>query len=143
MSKISIPYKHAEELLQALVAIDEGSPVVIDGESGRKTVVKVPFALGGICRMTLVRNLGAARNAVEQFVAVRNGLIREISGGQDQIKPEARDEVAKFASEMDKLLASPCEGEFRPFTQDDLKLDQNAIPARALEVLVATGLLAI
>lgn len=111
----------------ALVALDGYDKIVKDGEKER--AVRELYKLGGGLRLLIAKNINALAKEIETFQRARNELVLECANGEEKVPPEKR---AGFIREERALLDVEYDLEIVPIKSNELKLDQNPIPASVL-----------
>ena len=118
----------------ALKALDTYERVVREGSNER--VVREPYRFGGAVRMALARIQAGLRVHADAFDAAHDALVREISGGEAQIRPEMHGQQARFREEIGKVLAATHALDLPALTEADLRLDDNPLPPSVLVALL-------
>lgn len=125
--------REALNCLAGFSSLDGYQKIVKDG--GVEKPVFVAFKFSVNTRMAIARNM--AKLAVEQkaYQEARNGFIRELSGGGEQVPPE---KIAEFLKYDAALLDGECESlTLTKLTMDDLNLAVNEdLPNSVVSALI-------
>jgi len=90
-----------KELQDALSNLDGYQRAVkVDGAD---KLVFQPYSLSGKTRYAIAKNLRILTTKISDFNKARDGLIKEISGGQNFIKKEDTENVEKFVARVNEL----------------------------------------
>lgn len=122
-------------LANALASLDQGQTKIIKQGDAPDKVLQLPYEFSGATRWAIARNLGALKREVEAFEKTRADLIKQISGGGAEIKKDEPEKFAKYLAEITPIVESTLKLELQRLKPDDLKLDQNPIPASTLVAL--------
>lgn len=114
----------------ALMALDGYDKIIKDGE--RERAVRELYKLGGGLRLLIAKNVNLLDKEIDTFQRARNALVLECASGQEKVPPE---KMASFIKQERELLDAETEIDVVPIKSDELKLDQNPIPASVLAQL--------
>jgi len=125
-------------LRAALLALD-GLDKAVE-VNGKTALIKKPFKLAGKTRLKIARNLRELESPATDYDEARIALVRELSGGGDDVPADQR---AEFFTQINPMLAAEHEVGLAAFAEDEFNLEANEIPhgalALLLEHLVATA----
>jgi hypothetical protein len=110
-------------LAQALQALDGNMKIVKDG--GQDKAIRVPYEFSGNVRFAIAKNINAIAPVNRTFSDARNALVRQFSGGKEEVPAAA---MPGFDAAVAELLDRDEEIETSPLSQLDLNLDKNPIP---------------
>ena len=117
----------------ALQSLDGYERVIKEGAGER--VVHVAYRFDGRTRVKIALALGAMESHLGALQTTANGLIREISEGQERIDAGNAEQVARYNAEMNAALEHEVACELDPLTFDELLRDDNPIPGSVLAAL--------
>ena len=128
------------QLYAALSALDGIEEVVeVNGKNG---VIKKPYNFTGKVRWNLAKNLRILKEHVDAFGKVRDDLIKEVSGGEDQISEGDTDKIKRFTAQLAEVNSQEEEiNGLLTVTPKDLGLEEeditkvNKIPLTVLDGL--------
>jgi hypothetical protein len=123
------------ELRQALTALD-GVPTPITVE-GKTQVYLKNYEFSGSTRFKIGKNLSVLRPLAEVVEKSIDAVIRQYAvpkeGTTDKMIPQEK--VAEYNAERETILDIETEVAITKLTEEDLKLDVNAIPGSVLSIL--------
>lgn len=114
----------------ALVALDGYDKIIKDGERDR--AVRELYKLGGGLRLLIAKNINLLDKEIDPFQRARNTLVMEHADASGSVPPDKR---AEFVKQERELLDAEYDVDVVPIKDDELKLDQNPIPASVLAQL--------
>ena len=115
-----------------LKQLDSYERAIKDGE--RERVVREFYKFGGGMRLLIAKNLNRLDIVVSTFQAARDGLVYEFSSdGKAEVLPE---KMAAFGKAVRDLMIVEEEVELTRIKSDELKLDENPVPASTLSLLL-------
>ncbi len=125
--------------LQDAVSNLDGYQKAVKVEGSDKLIFQ-PYSLSGKTRYSIAKNLRILTTKITDFNKARDGLIQEISGGQNFIKKEDTELIQKFVTRANELAETEDDVEgLLSFTLAELKLDQdedvNPYPANVINGL--------
>jgi len=140
---LKLTVKDAVEVLAGLKALDGFEKVAKVG-AGEKTtdrVVVEAYKFKPAAMWKLAKNTAALKGLVENYGKVRNKLIKDISGGKDEIaekdNPDFKAQQAKFMEDISVIVDTEEEVMIDKLAQSDLNLDVNSnIPPSVLVSLL-------
>jgi len=118
-------------LRAALLALD-GLDKAVE-VNGKTALIKKPFKLAGRTRLKIARGLRELEPIATDYDEARVALVRELSGGGDDVPAELR---AEFFAQINPMLAVEHELRLPAFTDDEFNLEANEIPHGALALLL-------
>lgn len=128
------------QLYAAFSALD-GIEEVVE-VNGKNSVIKKPYSFSGKVRWNLAKNMRILKVHVDAFGKVRDDLIKEISGGEDEIKDTDKTKIKAFTAQLAQVNDSEEEVEgLLVLSPKDLGLDDddaktsNRIPLAVLDAL--------
>ena len=115
-----------------LKLLDSYERVIKDGE--RERVVSEFYKFGGGLRLLIAKNLNHLDVVVSTFQKARDGLVYEFSvDGKAEVPSE---KMAAFGKAVRDLMDTEEEIELSKIKGDELKLDENPVPASTLSLLL-------
>lgn len=100
-------------------------------KDGKATIGYYKYA--GDVRILIALDLDIANRIDAVFISENNALIARLSGGGVKV-PD--DRMGEYNATARKMLDAPCRCALYKIKMGDLKLDENAIPADALALLI-------
>lgn len=120
-----------EQALNISGGLDQlGSYETVD-KDGKPT--KVYYKFSGDLRILIAVNIDIGRSVQSRYQTARNALIMQLSDGTGNVPI---DKSAVLSAELYKLMNAPSRAGFERIKAADLKLDENAIPAPVLSLIV-------
>lgn len=116
----------------AITMLNKGREEIVI-KDGEKTVVNTPYSLSASARYALAVNLAVTTEIAKAAETANNELIREISGGGNEIVRGTR-EFERYIQEVAALRERPEEVKLREVNLSGLRLDDNPIH---LDILAA------
>lgn len=131
---IKLKLKTVKEIHGALQMLDGYTKVVQKGPS--EEAHWVPYQFDHKVRWNIVKNARIFKELFEDFQAVNDAIIKEISGGKSGISKDDEEKIDKYNLAYEKLANEPkeIEGTLR-LKLDDLDTKVNPIPASVLVAL--------
>jgi hypothetical protein len=133
MNTIKITIQETLALRGAFLALDG---IDLQSQSNGQPVTvrqNFKFPAQGV-RRKIVRNLRLLETEYKDFLAARDALIREVSGGE-QVQAA---QLGEFNKRMAALLNETVDLNLEPLSEDELNLDENEIPSTTAALILAT-----
>lgn len=128
--------KEIQILYTAITAIDKYDTIVKDS-SGKDAIISRAYSFSGKTAWNLAKNRSILKPFVELIQETRNKLIKQVSGGLEQIELSDKDAVQKFLLEINPVLEQEQEVQgLLKIKVEDLKLSENPISPSILEALI-------
>ena len=102
-----------------------------DGEKGKDCHHLYKFS--GSLRLTIALDLAEYRRIAAAYSVVRQALIVQYSNGSGNVPS---DQIAAFNTEDRRVLDSPSDVKYGRIKRDDLKIEDNPIPASVLSLIL-------
>lgn len=130
-----IKTKDLETYYHSMVTLLDGPLRPTVTADGKTHVTRKPFKLSGKTRIKLTEVLTKLRLAIETFGEVRTQLIKQVTGGEEELDEKNEAQLKEFQKEIRITLNQ--EVPFGDLTSSvelsDLKLDDNDIPGTVLD----------
>lgn len=133
---LKLKYAQLAELGSALTALDGAQRVVPQGEDKPAAVVFTAYEFSGKTRLAIARNVGALKAPLQAFEDTRQALLKQVSPGAPEKVAGDPDLVAKFALLWAEATKDPVTVDLTKLSEDELKLDANAVPPSILTALL-------
>lgn len=91
------------------------------------------YKFSGDLRILIAVNINVGGNVEQAYQLANNELVAQFSGGGGKV-PDER--AGEYAVEFGKLRTSPCRCSLARIKMNDLKLDDNPIPAPVLGLII-------
>ncbi len=128
--------KDIQIVYTAICALDRQDTIVQDSK-GNKSVVSTAYLFSGKTAWNLAKNRSVLKQHVELIQETKNKIIKQITGGKEEIELANQDYVQKFLAEINPVLEQEQEVHgLLKIKVEDLRLSENAISPSILEALM-------
>jgi hypothetical protein len=122
--------EQAITIAAGLRGLDGYDRIAKDGE--RERIVRELYKLGGGLRLSVAKNLNKLDALQGIYQRARADLVASMADPKGEV-PQAR--MAEFVAEERKMLDADQDIDLAMIKEDELKLDQNPIPATTLSLI--------
>jgi hypothetical protein len=134
-ASLKLTVREAQEVYAGLQNLDTYQKVVKLEDSSEK-VVNLTYSLGRKAKWAIVKNLRKLKEVNDDFIKLRDDLIKNLSDGTGVIKEDEKEKIAKLTAELEGYLDEDADitGLLR-INLNDLNLDECPVPNAVLNLL--------